>query len=200
MEQLYYQRVGGEYGVSAYSVTSERRESFAPYTSKGAHDDSGTYVPVSLLPHAQKVVDASRCSILIENFTPTTEKFLKPASQCSRKYPRFKTMWSKVCNTQRCWNWRKPMTKLINTLETQKVTTKDDRYGYTAQLTIGVPQGAPSSPVYFNAYIDDIGSEMHRLITYCGEGRGAATLIADDCFLQTTYSPIIQEILCAASL
>lgn len=42
------------------------------------------------------------------------------------------------------------------TMGPMTVKIKNDPTGYEATLSRGLPQGAPSSPVYFNIYIDDI--------------------------------------------
>lgn len=43
-------------------------------------------------------------------------------------------------------------------LGTLRERTKRDHMHYCAEITIAVPLGAPSSPVYFNIYINDLAA------------------------------------------
>lgn len=85
------------------------------------------------------------------------------------------------------------------TLGELKVRTKGDLTGYVAKLTKGVPQSAPSSPIYFNAYIDDIARKVRRKTAYGEIGRRTVTLVADDVLLQKASGRMLQEVQDAAS-
>lgn len=80
-----------------------------------------------------------------------------------------------------------------------QVRTKGNPSGYTANLTRGVPQGAPSSPVYFNAYIDNLPCEARRRAGSEANDTGAVTFLADDVLLQALTRQTLQNLLYVAS-
>lgn len=43
------------------------------------------------------------------------------------------------------------------------VLTHGDATNYKAELTNGVPESAPSSPVLFNAYIDELSRQLEKI-------------------------------------
>lgn len=62
-----------------------------------------------------------------------------------------------------------------------------------------MPQGAPSSPVYFNIYIEDLAETAQRWIGSVADNKGALVLVADDVLEQATSNRRLQRLLDAAS-
>lgn len=52
--------------------------------------------------------------------------------------------------------------------------TKGDPTDFRAMPTRGVPQGAPSSPIYFNMHIDEVAKEVIQRVTTQTIGKGTA--------------------------
>lgn len=83
------------------------------------------------------------------------------------------------------------------TLRALTVRTRGDPTGCAALLTRGVPQEAPSSPVYFNAYIDELAYGARRRT--CGRANERKViLVADDVLMQATTKQNLQHLLDAA--
>lgn len=60
-------------------------------------------------------------------------------------------------------------------------------------------QGAPSSPVYFNIYVNVLSVASERTIEQRENRRGAVVLVADDELLQVSTEMKLQELLDVAT-
>lgn len=80
-------------------------------------------------------------------------------------------------------------------LRVMKVRTRGEPTNYLARLTRGVPQGALSSPTYFNMYVNELAEEMERQGRGRGDGDGEIVLVADDVLCQARNQEILQELL-----
>lgn len=65
-------------------------------------------------------------------------------------------------------------------------------------ITRGVVQGATSSPVLFNMYIDELGDEV-SVIAATYQEKGTAVVVADDVILQASSPEMLQQLLHCAS-
>lgn len=74
------------------------------------------------------------------------------------------------------------------------VRAKGDPTNTTVQITRGVHQGAPSSPVLVNMYIDEMGDEEEACTDVDGE-EGAIVMVVDDVLLQLTSHIRLQLLL-----
>lgn len=54
-----------------------------------------------------------------------------------------------------------------------RVRTKGGPTGMRASIRRGVSQGAPSSPIYFNMYIDSFSVQVERRVGSIEEGEGS---------------------------
>lgn len=80
-----------------------------------------------------------------------------------------------------------------------RAKNKGDPTDYRVVMTRGVPQGAPSSPIYFNVYLDELATEGERRAAGRSTGEGAALLVADDVLLQASTQRKLQELLDAST-
>lgn len=63
-------------------------------------------------------------------------------------------------------------------LRTKNIATKKE-----AKITRGVAPGGPSSPIYLNAYEDELASEVEGIANRDGLREGEAVLVEDDVLL-----------------
>lgn len=64
--------------------------------------------------------------------------------------------------------------------------SEEERYprDYRAERKREVTQGAASSLIYFNIYVEDLAREAEKWTGGAGQGRGAVVLVADEVFIQ----------------
>lgn len=74
---------------------------------------------------------------------------------------------------------------------------KNDPSNYVARIISGVPQGALSSPVLFNMYIDALATNTEASEQF-RSGNGAVIMVADDVLLQAKFQQHLQGMIAIA--
>lgn len=85
------------------------------------------------------------------------------------------------------------------TLLPLQLRTKNDPTMREATVTRGVPQGAPSSPIYFNVYVNELALEAEEWTNRRGVRDGEMVLVADDVLIQAASRYELQELLNVAT-
>lgn len=80
-------------------------------------------------------------------------------------------------------------------LDPLRLRTKHEPTGKKAAITRGVPQGPPSSPIYFIVYIDELAKEVKGVMGESGRRSGEAICVAEDVLFQASSRQALQTML-----
>lgn len=84
------------------------------------------------------------------------------------------------------WLKQELLRMVIGLISTLAATTKGDPADLTVQMMRGVPRGAPSSPVFFNMYINALESDVRTDVSAENCDVNTVTMVADDILIQVS--------------
>lgn len=178
-----------------------------PMYKKGDQSRPENYRPLCLLSHTRKIIYSAVLIGVNRSYTPTRSQFgfqtvmsVQQALLAADYNARMGIAHMAVLELYNAYD-RVDRRKLLhlatkwlsNTLLNivryflgpLTICVKGEPTNTQVRITRGIPQGAPSSPVLFNMYIDELGDESSECVG-TGDEEGAVIRIADGVLLQTT--------------